>query len=122
MSKVKIFYIYKGVSMKNVLLSFFASTVAFASVSCLGQNPPTDIPSQIATIDKQLSDLKRQRDSAQMQALIAGRDADRFLTQDWLSYRRALARQEYFKEQVRLFDQKIAELEKQKAALQGKAK
>lgn len=106
--------------MKNVLFALIACAVAALPIRGWCQTPPATSASQTAMIDKQIKDLKNERDGAKMRALIAGRDADRFMTQDWLAYRRALARQDYFDEQVRMLDQKIAELEKQKALLEGK--
>lgn len=69
---------------------------------------------QIASLDDEIISCKEARAKAKMRAAIAGREADRFLTQDWLSYRLALKRQEYYQSQVELLDAKIAELEKKK--------
>jgi outer membrane murein-binding lipoprotein Lpp len=70
----------------------------------------------VRSLDAEIKALKEAREQARLKGEIAGRDADRFLTIDWLSYRNALQRQEYFQHQVKELDAKIAELEKRKKA------
>ena len=74
-----------------------------------------DNSSQATSIDKQLLDLKRRRDQEKMLADQAGRDAERYISQDWLSYRRALQRQHYLNHRVEELDKQINELEKEQA-------
>jgi len=77
---------------------------------------------QIASLDKQIAELQAERTQAKRQAYIAGSNADQYLGQNWTDYRRALIKQEAYQHRVKELDAKIAELEKQKSALEGKAK
>lgn len=65
-------------------------------------------------LDGQIKVYKQKRDHAKLKAEIAGRDADRLMTLDWLGYRQSLERQEYFQKEMKAYDAKISELEKQK--------
>jgi len=70
-------------------------------------------------IDSKITEYKQARNQAKLRAEIASRDADRLMTLDWLGYRQALDRQDYFEKQVKELDAKIAELEKQKKDAAG---
>ncbi|MBS0634875.1 MAG: hypothetical protein JSR37_05380 [Verrucomicrobia bacterium] len=74
----------------------------------------------VEDLDKEIKMFKDARDRAAMQAYISGSNADQFLDQNWTDYQQAIRKQEMYKEQVKVLDEKIQELEAQKAALQKK--
>lgn len=96
--------------------------LAAASGTAQTNTSNTDMQSQIAALDNQIQQLKNARDVAAMRAYTAGNTADQVMDRDWLGYKTALDQQTQFQEQVTKLDGQIAELEKQKAALQAKIK
>lgn len=79
-----------------------------------------DLQSDRTSLDKEIAEFKTARDSSQMKADLAGRNADRVMQQDWMEYRHELQRQEMFQQEVVDLDAKIADLEKQKSKLEAK--
>lgn len=66
------------------------------------------------TLDQKIKSLQMQRLQEKSLRDEASRDADRYFSQDWLTYRRALLRQEYLEHRIQQIDEQIAELQKQK--------
>ncbi len=69
-----------------------------------------------ADLDKQIKEFKAARDQAEAQAYEAGSRANQFLGQNWVDYQQAIKKQEFYENQAKLLDEKVKELEKQKAA------
>ncbi|MCE5293111.1 MAG: hypothetical protein LLF94_00670 [Chlamydiales bacterium] len=97
------------------LLLALVQAVAFADTTPV---PPASVtapadPSE--DIDAIIKKFKDARDVAESNAYLAGSEADQYLGQNWTDYQQAIRKQELYKEQVRVLDEKIAELEKQKA-------
>lgn len=74
----------------------------------------------VEDLDKEIKMFKDARDRAAMQAYISGSNADQFLDQNWTDYQQAIRKQEMYEQQVKDLNEKIQELEAQKAALQKK--
>lgn len=113
---------HKKISCLLALIAAFAPVTGIHANQA--QTQATDIPSQIAALDKEIKEFKDARDRAQTQAYLARNQATQgqVQQQDWLGYRRALRKQEMYEEKVKLLDERIAELEKQRADLQAKLK
>jgi hypothetical protein len=71
-------------------------------------------PASSQPIDVQIAELKEQRKVCKLQAELASRNADRLMTQDWLSYKREIQRQAVMEERIGQIDEEIKELEKKK--------
>ncbi len=72
--------------------------------------------SQTLTIDQQIEQCKKELEMTKMQKYMAESDADRFLSQNWEDYQRAITRQELCQRKIEKLTAKLAELEKQKTA------
>jgi len=103
-------------------VSVFAMLIAVATpiVGFAETIPPAlqnDSSAQLdATLDATIKQFKDARDVASMKAYEAGSNADQYLGQSWTDYQQAIRKQELYQRQVKLLDEKIAELEKQKAS------
>lgn len=84
----------------------------FSVTSLFGQDP-----AKLAELESELAQFKTFRNETKMKADIAGRNADRMMTENWVEYRREIQRQEALEQDLDLLDAKISELESQRAAL-----
>jgi hypothetical protein len=98
--------------MHKILLALTAAILMFPS--CSGRLSQDSVTVQTSSSDQEIAALKAQRQQARIRASLASRDADRFLSLDWLSYQRALERQTYYQHQVERLDAQIAALEKKR--------
>jgi hypothetical protein len=105
--------------MKHKIVgTLIASIAAFAQVSGYAADAPAQSQEdQAASLDKLIKEFKAARDQAESQAYEAGSRADQYLGQSWIDYRQAIQKQQMYQQQVKDLDAKIAELEKQRAAL-----
>lgn len=90
------------------------SLLAFSHLGLYADAAPTPKEQTAPTQDAQIQSLKQLRSKESLLAKEAQRDADRYLSKDWLLYRRAIMRQEYLEKRIKEIDQHIAELEKKK--------
>ena len=67
------------------------------------------------SIDTQIATLQKQRRQCRLQENIAKREADRFMTQNWLAYKQEVQKEEMMKERIQQIDKEIQELEQKKA-------
>ena len=107
--------------MYKKLFCFIACLAAFGPISgwAASASQPTE---QIATLDQEIKKLKDERSQAKMQAYIASGNASQWLGQSWVNYQEAIRKQERNEARVKVLDARIAELEKQKAALEAAQK
>jgi hypothetical protein len=100
---------------------FFAAVVALAAAVAPAESYADDTKSksdQMADLDNLLKQFKDARTGAKMHAYQAAARADQYHDNSWSDYKRALKEQEMYDQQVKLLDEKIAELEARRAALQ----
>lgn len=108
--------------MKHIFFAgVFASITACTPLLVFAANASAVSQSdQAAALDKSIKEFTDARDVAKMKAYEAGSDADRFLGQNWTDYQQAIRKQERYEQAVRDLDEKIKELEQQRAALNKK--
>ena len=95
---------------------FLAASPVLANADTTPPPPSVTAPADPSEdIDAIIKKFKDARDVAKSNAYDAGNEADQYLGQNWADYQQALRKQELYKEQVRVLDEKITELEKQKA-------
>ncbi len=100
------------------IATILAALVTLApAISFADNTPSTSQSDQAAQLDVLIKQFKDARDQANARAYEAGSRATQFLGQNWVDYQQAVKKQEFYQNQVKLLDEKIAELEKQKAAL-----
>jgi len=92
----------------------------FKFLSILALVPTLLFADQISDLDQQIKEFKTARNRAASQAYMAGSQANQFLGQNWVDYQQAVRKQEMYQNQVKLLDERIKELEAEKAALQKK--
>lgn len=108
--------------MKNI---FFVGVVACIAactpvVVFAKDSPAAGQADQAAALDKLIKEFTDARNVAKMKAYEAGSDADRFLGQNWTDYQQAIRKQERYEQEIKDLDEKIKELEQQRAALNKK--
>lgn len=91
----------------------FVSSIALCSSS------PQDLKTQISALDAEIKEFQTARDQYAMKAYVAGNKADQIMDEDWLAYKRELALQAEYQQDVIWLDQKIKALQKQRDALQA---
>ena len=99
--------------MKRIFLAVFAcvlSTSVFAETK----------EEQIQALDKEIKEFKDAKERASMQAYEADDSAGQHMTQDWEDYEEDIKNEEQQETIVKELDEKIKELENQKAALEKK--
>lgn len=104
---------FMKVSVFAILIAVATPIVGFAETT-----PPALQNDPSASLDATIKQFKDARDVASMKAYEAGSNADQYLGQSWTDYQQAIRKQELYQRQVKLLDEKIAELEKQKSAVQ----
>ncbi len=92
----------------------------YTILSILALVPALVFADRLSDLDAEIKQFKDARDVAQSKAYIAGSQAGQFLDQNWMDYKQAIRRQEQYQTDVKLLDEKIKELEAEKAALQKK--
>jgi hypothetical protein len=92
------------------------SLLAFSPCALAADLAPPSNEKPAPSLDAQIQSLKQLRAKESFLAKEAQRDADRYLSKDWLLYRRAIMRQEYLEKRIKEIDQHIADLEKKKGS------
>lgn len=101
----------------KIFAVLMACGAAFMPVTGFADSAPSSAQvDQLSELDQQIKEFKDARDVASMRAYEAGSDADRFLGQNWTDYRQAIRKQEMYQKQVKDLDEKIKELEAQRAS------
>jgi chromosome segregation ATPase len=72
---------------------------------------------QITAIDKKIKELKDARARAEMQAYIAGSQADQHMSQDWEDYMEDIDNQSHYQQKVDELNNMIHQLEEERAKL-----
>lgn len=108
--------------MKNIFFAGVVGCIAACGpvVVYAADMPAVSQTDQAAALDKLIKEFTDARDVAEMKAYEAGSDADRFLGQNWTDYQQAIRKQERYEQAVKDLNEKIKELEQQRAALNRK--
>ncbi len=94
--------------MRLQILSIFAAIPALL------------LADRASDLDAEIKQFKQARDLAKSQAYMAGSRANQFLGQNWVDYQQAIRAQERYENDAKLLDEKVKELEQEKASLQKK--
>ncbi len=107
----------EGLMKQKIFTVLFACATAVMPTVAFAANAPASAHSdQLSELEQLIKEFKDARDVAKMRAYQAGSDADRFLGQNWLDYRQAVRKQELYQQQVKELEEKIKQLEAQKAS------
>lgn len=103
--------------MKRTFLSALVAGLSIFGTAFAADAPAASQNEQMTDLDQLIKQFKDARDVASMRAYEAGSQADQFLGQSWTDYQQAIRKQEMLNQQVKELDEKIKELEQQKAAM-----
>jgi hypothetical protein len=106
---------------------YYLAACMIGLVSCSPVEVKQEAPQQeqvakdpVAVLDRQINELKKQKEALSLKAWYLSQEAERLLFEDFVAYRSYMLRAERAKAQILEVDNQIAELQAKRGKLKGK--